>query len=135
MNREQALRFETEFMPRIAERVTRIVGHGVRVAILPYESPLVPTRLHVSAGRAPGEGKDEDDGHRHVYRCALNVFLTWDDEEIERLLGAGGEVRFLRYLDAIAAKLDAWQGAREVDLATRSQAEPSVLFGGLDFEA
>ncbi|SAL79645.1 hypothetical protein AWB74_05579 [Caballeronia arvi] len=118
-------------MPRIVERVTRVAGHGVRAAILPYENPRVPTRLQVSAERAPGEG----DGRRHVYACPLNVFLTWDDEEIERLLGVGGEARFLRYLDAIAAKLDAWQGAREVDLATRSQAEPSVLFGGLDFEA
>jgi hypothetical protein len=131
LNRDQALRFETEFMPRIVERVVRVVDSGVSVAILPYESPFVPTRLHVSAERAPGE----DDGHRHVYPCPLNVFLTWDDEEIERLLRVGGEARFLRYLDAIAAKLDAWQGAREVDLATRSQAEPSVLFGGLDFEA
>jgi hypothetical protein len=118
-------------MPRIVERVARVVDRGVRVAILPYESPLVPTRLHVSAARAPGES----DGHRHVYLYPLNVFLTWDDEEIARLFDVGGEARFLRYLDAIAAKLDAWQGAREVDLATRSQAEPSVLFGGLDFEA
>ncbi|SAK63418.1 hypothetical protein AWB75_02824 [Caballeronia catudaia] len=118
-------------MPRIVERVTRVAGHGVRVAILPYESPFVPARLHVSAEQARREG----DGHRHVYACALNVFLTWDADEIDRLFGAGGEARFVRYLDAIAAKLDAWQGAREVDLATRSQAEPSVLFGGLDFEA
>ena len=118
-------------MPRIVERVARVVDHGVRVAILPYESPLVPTRLHVSAVQTSAEG----DGHRHVYAWPLNVFLTWDDEEIARLFAAGGEARFVRYLDAIAAKLDAWQGAREVDLATRSQAEPSVLFGGLDFEA
>ncbi|EKS67921.1 MULTISPECIES: DUF5594 family protein [Caballeronia] len=131
MNRQQALRFETEFMPRIVERVTRVVDHGVRVDILGYESPAVPTRLHVSAERAPRQG----DEHRRVYPYPLNVFLTWDDDEIERLMGAGGEARFLRYLDAIGAKLDAWQGAREVDLATRSQAEPSVLFGGLDFEA
>ncbi|SAK58398.1 hypothetical protein AWB76_02560 [Caballeronia temeraria] len=131
MNREQAHRFETGFVPRIAERVTRIVDHGVRVDILPYESPAVPTRLHVSAAHAPREG----DGHRQRYPYLLNVFLTWDDEEIERLMSSGGEARFLRYLDAIGAKLDAWQGAREVDLATRSQADPSVLFGGLDFEA
>lgn len=63
------------------------------------------------------------------------MYFTWDGEEIERLLGAGGKARFLRYLDAIGAKLYAWQGARELDLVTRSQAEPSVLFGGLDFEA
>ncbi|BCQ23185.1 DUF5594 family protein [Caballeronia sp. NK8] len=131
MNRQQAHRFETEFMPRIVERVTRVVGHGVRVEVLPYESPLVPTRLHVSAERAPHKGDDQ----RRGYAYPMNVFLTWDDEEIERLLGAGGEARFVRYLDAIGAKLDAWQGARDVDFTTRSQAERSVLFGGLDFEA
>jgi len=130
LNREHALRFETEFMPRIVERVMRVLGRGVRVEILPYERAAVPTRLHVNA-----DAHRAGDEHRHVYPYPLNVFLTWDDEEIERLLGDGGEARFLRYLDAMAAKLDAWQGAREVALATRSQAEPSVLFGGLDFEA
>ena len=130
MNREQALRFEAEFMPRIAESVARAVGHGVRVEILPYEESCVPSRLHASAERAP-----HADGDERGYACPLNVYFTWDEEEIERLLSAGGEARFLRYLDSIGAKLDAWQGAREVDLATRSQAEPSVLFGGLDFEA
>ncbi|SAK63211.1 hypothetical protein AWB77_02250 [Caballeronia fortuita] len=131
MNRQVALRFESEFMPRIVERVARVVDHGVRVAILPYESPRMPTRLNVSAERAP----HDDDGHRRGYPYPLNVFLTWDDEEIERLMAPGGDARFLRYLDALGAKLDAWQGARDVDLETRSQAEPSVLFGGLDFEA
>jgi len=131
LNRQKALRFETAYAPRIVERVARVLGRGVRVEILPYERAAVPTRLHVSAERAPRQG----DEHRRVYPYPLNVFLTWDDDEIERLMGAGGEARFLRYLDAIGAKLDAWQGAREVDLATRSQAEPSVLFGGLDFEA
>ncbi|BAN23027.1 DUF5594 family protein [Caballeronia insecticola] len=131
MNREQALRFEADFVPRIVERVVQMVGSGVRVEILSYESPRVPTRLHVSAARAPRTDDDSPRGYPHP----LNVFLTWDDEEIERLLNPGGEARFLRYLDAIGVKLDAWQGAREVDLATRSQAEASVLFGGLDFEA
>ncbi|SPB18613.1 hypothetical protein NOV72_05813 [Caballeronia novacaledonica] len=130
MNPEQTLRFETEFMPRIAERTMRFLGRGVRVEILSYESAAVPTRLHVSA-----DAHQEGDEHQHVYPYPLNVFLTWDDEEIERLMSVGGEARFLRYLDAMAAKLDAWQGARDVDLATRSQAQPSVLFGGLDFEA
>ncbi len=54
---------------------------------------------------------------------------------IERLFEAGGEARFERYLHAIPAKLVAWQGARDVDLETRSQAEFAVLLGGLDFEA
>lgn len=118
-------------MPRIAERVARAVDSGVRIDILPYESPRVPTRLHVSAARTQPTDGGAERGHPYP----LNVFLTWDDEEIGRLLKPGGEARFLRYLDAIGAKLDAWQGARDVDLATRSQADASVLFGGLDFEA
>ena len=32
------------------------------------------------------------------------------------------------------AKLDAWQDARQIDLNTRTQADPTVLIGGLDFE-
>jgi hypothetical protein len=131
LNREQALRFETEFLPRIAERVTRRFDCGVQADILPYENPGMPSRLRVRADRAP----QANGGSQAVYAYPLNVLFTWDDEEIERLFGAGGEVRFLCYLDAIGAKLDAWQGAREVDLTTRSQAEPAVLFGGLDFEA
>ncbi|SAL42830.1 DUF5594 family protein [Caballeronia telluris] len=46
---------------------------------------------------------------------------------------AHGNERFERYLQAIPAKLTAWQGARDVDLESRSQAEFAVLIGGLDF--
>jgi hypothetical protein len=126
---EQARRFESEFMPRIVECVARLVDRGVRVAIVPYENAHAPARLHVSAARL----HSADRPSRYPYD--LNVFLTWDDDEIERLLRPGGEARFLRYLDAIAAKLDAWQGVREVDLTSRSQADMTVLVGGLDFEA
>jgi hypothetical protein len=116
-------------MPRIVECVARLLGRGVRIDIVPYAGPHAPTRLNVRAAR------NEAIEHGHHYAFDLNVTLTWDDDEIERLLLPGGEARFLRYLDAIGAKFDAWQGVREVDLVTRSQAEPAVLLGGLDFEA
>ncbi|WP_244813575.1 DUF5594 family protein [Caballeronia sp. Lep1P3] len=129
MNREQALSFETEWMPRIAERIARELGRALQVEIVPGDYPHQPTRLRVSA--AP-----HHDGERaRRYPFDLNVYLTWDDDEIERLLRPGGDARLQRYLDALARKLDAWEGAREVDIATRSQSEPSVLLGGLDFEA
>lgn len=129
MNREQALRFETEFVPQIAESVTRHIGRWLRIDIVPNEHPRAPTRLHITA-------PPHDNGERaRQYPFDLNVFLTWDDDEIVRLLRPGGEARFQRYLDSLAAKFAAWEGAREVDFVTRSQAEPSVLFGGLDFEA
>ncbi|MNN56453.1 hypothetical protein D3C81_1713860 [compost metagenome] len=53
---------------------------------------------------------------------------------MERLFEAGGESRFAAYLEALPAKLDAWQDARQLDLNTRTQADPAVLIGGLDFE-
>jgi hypothetical protein len=129
VKRDNAHRFETEFMPRIVERVARVVDRGVRVDIVSYDDPSSPTRLHVSATRH----HSADRPSRYPYD--LNVFLTWDDDEIERLFRPDGEARFLRYLDAIPVKLDAWQGVRAIDLASRSQDEPAVLVGGLDFEA
>jgi hypothetical protein len=129
VNREQALRFETEFMPRIVAEVARVVDRGVHVEFVPYENLLLPTRLHASAARH-GIG---DRASRYPFD--LNIFLTWDDDEIVRLLRPDGEARFVRYLQSIGMKLKAWEGVREVDLMSRSQAEATVLIGGLDFEA
>jgi hypothetical protein len=129
LNREQAQRFETEFMPRIVAEVARVLDHGVHVEFVPYENLLLPTRLHASAAR-------HATGVRAIrYPFDLNVFLTWDDDEIVRLLLPGGEARFVRYLQSIGIKLKAWEGVREVDLMSRSQADATVLIGGLDFEA
>jgi hypothetical protein len=129
VNREQARKFETEFLPRIVEQVTRVLDRRVRVAIVSSDHPNLPARLHVSAAR------HDVGGTTHRYPYDLNVYLTWDDDEIARLFGPGGEARFMRYLDSIGKKLDAWQGVREVDLLSRSQGEAAVLIGGLDFEA
>lgn len=70
MNRQQALRFEAEYTPRIAECVARLLGRAER-------NDAIDHGLH--------------------YAFDLNVTLTWDDDEIERLLMPGGEARFVRY--------------------------------------
>ncbi|SAL80722.1 hypothetical protein AWB67_05678 [Caballeronia terrestris] len=130
VDREKARRFDIEFAPRIASRIASLLDAGVRVEVMPHEGSRMPTRVRVAAERV-AQGRGSPPG----YECPLNVYLTWDGEEIERLFDAGGEERFARYLHAIPAKLAAWQGARDVDLETRSQAEFAVLVGGLDFEA
>jgi hypothetical protein len=60
--------------------------------------------------------------------------LSWDGLEVERLFASGGNLRFAEYLDALPAKLYAWQEPRRIDLGSRTQAEAEVLIGGLDFE-
>ncbi|MDR5854414.1 DUF5594 family protein [Caballeronia sp. LZ062] len=129
MNRDQTHRFETEIMPRIAEGVARVVDQKLRVEIIPGSNAHEPARLRVSAPPS------DQSARTRRYPFDMNVVLTWDDEEIERLLRPGGDARLQRYLDVLGEKLRAWQDAREVDVPTRSQAEPSVLLGGLDFEA
>jgi hypothetical protein len=69
---------------------------------------------------------------RHPY--SLNVQLSWDDDEIEALMGPEGPKRFRHYLAALPRKLRGWQEARAIDFHSRTQAEESVLIGGLDFE-
>jgi hypothetical protein len=130
VDRKTSQRFDTEFAPRIASTIASLLDAGVRVEVMPYENGRAPTRVRVVAERvAHARGAPSGYAHR------LNLYLTWDSGEIERLFEAGGEARFERYLHAIPAKLVAWQGARDVDLETRSQAEFAVLLGGLDFEA
>lgn len=60
--------------------------------------------------------------------------MSWDSDEVDRLFGPGGDLRFAEYLDALPGKLDAWQEARQIDFGSRTQADPTVLLGGLDFE-
>ncbi|KWW37265.1 uncharacterized protein DUF5594 [Cupriavidus metallidurans] len=60
--------------------------------------------------------------------------MSWDSYEVDRLFGLGGDLRFAEYLDALPGKLNAWQEARQIDFSSRTQADPTVLLGGLDFE-
>ncbi|WP_179401661.1 DUF5594 family protein [Burkholderia guangdongensis] len=125
MHPETAHRFDTEFAPRIARTIAELHAGHVRTEVIPYGGHGHPTqvRIHATAHE-----------HAHGYTHPLNIEMTWDTDEIERLMGADGERRFARYLAALPAKLDAWQTARDLDLGSRTQADPLVLLGGLDFE-
>lgn len=125
MSIEAARRFEEEFAPRIAAKLKSQFGPAVRVEVVPRAGHGHPTRI-----RLVGEASE----YRHPFQYSLNVSMTWDVDEVERLMGPGGEARFGHYLDAIARKFASWETARPVDFATRTQGEPEVLLGGLDFE-
>jgi hypothetical protein len=126
MDRHEAARFEAQFAYRIAAKISDLLDRDVHAEVIPGTGAHAVTRVRVYAARSGGE---------HGYAHPLNLFLTWDEYEIARLFEPDGEARFLRYLEAMSAKLDAWQDARRIDLGSRSQAEPMVLVGGLDFEA
>jgi hypothetical protein len=129
MNQETARQFDREFAPRIASAIAALFGEHVRVEMMPYEGAGHPTRVKITGDRLPNLHGHED------YTHPLNVSLTWDSDAIRGLLQPDGEARFARYLAAIPLKLQNWQGGRAVDFGSRSQAEPAILIGGLDFEA
>jgi hypothetical protein len=126
MNPETVARFDHEFAPRIAATIAALFDTGVHAEVLPYHGHGHPTSVRVWA--------EPIEVVRH-YPHKLNLHLTWDSDEIERLMGEGGEARFASYLNAIPRKLDAWHNAREVDFRSHTQAEPEILIGGLDFES
>ncbi|NPT54929.1 DUF5594 family protein [Paraburkholderia elongata] len=124
MSPESAARFDDQFAPRIAEAIAACFATTVHTEVLPYGGHGHPTRVRIHA--APLEGL----GH---YPYPLNLFLTWDSDEIERLMGTEGPARFTSYLAALPRKLQAWRHVRELDFLSHTQAEPVVLIGGLDF--
>jgi hypothetical protein len=126
MRPEHAARFDQQFAPRIAEAIAACLAATVHTEVLPYGGPGHPTRLRIHA--APLDGL----GH---YPHPLNVYLTWDSDEIERLMDAQGQTRFASYLAALPRKLTAWTHARQLDFLSHTQAEPVALIGGLDFES
>ena len=126
MNPETVARFDHEFAPRIAATLAGLFDTGVHAEVLPYQGHGHPTRVRVWA--------EPIEALRH-YPHALNLHLTWDSDEIERLMDEDGETRFSRYLNALPRKLDAWHFARELDFRSYTQAEAEMLLGGLDFEA
>ncbi|RQR57585.1 hypothetical protein DIE07_22265 [Burkholderia sp. Bp9002] len=125
MQPETARRFDTEFAPRIARAIAAFFADHVQTQVVPYAGHGHPTQVRIHS--AP---------HEHVSGFAhpLNLELTWDTDEIERLMAPHGMQRFEHYLAALPRKLAAWQGARDIDLASRTQADPLVRLGGLDFE-
>ena len=125
MQPETARRFDTEFAPRIAQAIAAFFTEHVRADVVPYGGHGRPTCVQIRS--AP---------HEHVsgFVHPLNLELTWDTDVIERLMRTDGATRFEHYLSALPRKLSAWQGARDIDLASRTQADPLVRLGGLDFE-
>ncbi|AOK53493.1 hypothetical protein DF107_09195 [Burkholderia stagnalis] len=125
MQPETARRFDTEFAPRIARAIAAFFADHVQTEVVPYAGHGHPTQVRIHS--AP---------HEHVSGFAhpLNLELTWDTDEIEQLMAPHGMQRFEHYLEALPRKLAAWQGARDIDLASRTQADPLVRLGGLDFE-
>jgi len=126
MNQQTVQHFEQIFVPRIAQCLAEQLGPAVLVEIVPHEWPSRPTCV-----RLVGHAFE----HWRPYAHALNVSLTWDTVEIERLMQPNGEARFVNYLQALGRKLHGWESARAVDFASRTQDEPEILIGGLDFEA
>jgi len=126
MRPENAARFDEEFAPRIAEAIAACFATTVHTEVLPYEGPGHPTRLRIHA--APLE-------HIAQFEHPLNLYLTWDSDEIERLMKEEGQARFSRYLAALPRKLAAWHHARDLDFLSHTQADPVALIGGLDFES
>jgi hypothetical protein len=126
MRPESAVRFDKEFAPRIAEAIAAYFAKTVRTEVLPHGARGQPTRVRIHASPL------DDLGH---YPHPLNLYLTWDSDEIERLMGEQGAPRFARYLSALPRKLNAWTQARELDFRTHTQGEPVALIGGLDFES
>ncbi|MGQ7937138.1 DUF5594 family protein [Paraburkholderia sp. D1E] len=124
MRPESAVRFDEQFAPRIAEAIAACFATTVHTEVLPYGGHGRPTRVRIHA--APIEGLSH-------YPHPLNLFLTWDNDEIEQLMGAEGPTRFAGYLAALPRKLEAWRHVRELDFLSHTQAEPVVLIGGLDF--
>ncbi len=118
-------RFETECIPRIVDALVRLYPHRLHVEVLPGSRPGWPARVRVH-----GQGATELQRFPHP----LDVTLSWDGLEVEALFADGGDQRFAGYLAALPAKLRAWQEPRQLDWNSLSQADPSVLIGGLDFK-
>lgn len=126
MRPESAARFDEQFAPRIAEAIAACFATTVHTEVLPYGGPGHPTRVRIHAAPLA------ELGH---YAHPLNLYLTWDSDEIEGLMGEQGQTRFANYLAALPRKLAAWTYARELDFLSHTQGEPMALLGGLDFES
>ncbi len=127
MTTDTAARFGAEFAPRIVETIAGLYRGRLAVRIELPEQAGWPVRVSISASEP-----SDPDARRYMH--PLNIMLAWDGREVEGLFSADGALRFARYLEALPAKLAAWQEPRQIDLHSRSQADPAVLIGGLDFE-
>lgn len=120
-----AHRFNSDLLPRIVERVQRLSRGTLHAEIQPASQSDQPACLRIWAAARQNGGR---------YGHPIDITLSWDSFEVDRLFADGGDARFDAYLDALPAKLDAWQEPRQIDFNSRTQAEATVLIGGLDFE-
>jgi len=120
-----AQRFNADLLPRIVERVQRLSHGTLHADIQPASASDLPACLRIWATARPNGGR---------YAHPIDITLSWDSFEVDRLFSLGGDVRFNAYLDALPAKLDAWQEPRQIDFNSRTQADATVLIGGLDFD-
>ncbi|WP_454764660.1 DUF5594 family protein [Cupriavidus campinensis] len=125
MHLAPAQRFNQQFLPRIIERIRTLSHATLHTEVQPAGQGHLPAGLRIWAPLRAGGGR---------FAHPLDITLAWDGHEVERLFETGGEARFAAYLDALPSKLAAWQEARQIDFDSRTQADPTVLIGGLDFE-
>ena len=94
MQPETTRRFDTEFAPRIAQAIAAFFADHVQADVVPYGGHGQPTRVRIRS--AP---------HEHVsgYVHPLNLELTWDGDEIERLMEPDGPVRFEHYIAQVSS--------------------------------
>lgn len=118
-----AQRFNSDLLPRIVERVQHLSRGTLHADILPAAAPDQPACLRVWAAARPNGGR---------YAHPIDITLSWDSFEVDRLFASGGDLRFDAYLDALPAKLDAWQEPRQIDFNSLTQAEATVRLGGLE---
>lgn len=123
MSRKTTDRFERDFVPRLISVLRDIMGPRVQIQLIAAHQGE-PTRVHIGGHAVESVA---------LYPHSLNLDLTWDLEEIEYLFEPDGEIKFAGYLAALPRKLEAWQGAREIDFISRSQGESHILLGCLDF--
>lgn len=125
MTPEQHERFETDYAPRIVERLLSLYRHGdVKVSVVPRDPQGRPASISVI-------GITSEVGLPN----RLNAFLAWSDDAIERLLAEPDRSRFDRYLAALPVKIEQWQMELPVDFSTRTQRDPEIMISDLDFDA
>jgi len=71
-------------------------------------------------------------GRRGRYAHPIDITLSWDSYEVDRLFASGGDLRFAEYLDASPGKLCMAGGATD-RFQLAHTGGPTVLIGGLDF--
>ncbi|MDS0861729.1 DUF5594 family protein [Burkholderia pseudomultivorans] len=125
MSPEIRARFDSEFAPRIAQRILGLYGHGdVRAEVVSADGQGGAACVEVTALTSTVGLPNP-----------LNVRLAWRDDAIEALLAERDSSRFDRYLAALPVTIEQWQLALPVDFGSRTQRDREIVIGDLDFAA